>query len=143
MFCDQCGAKMPDGSKFCARCGKPMVQQPLDRQAFTERPQQSAFTERPQGQFTNPNTGRESGTTRQNGQYGNDTGRYYQGDIMGGSYTYEDSAKKGSPAVFVMLCLLIFLLTGGIAWQTMQIISVNSNLEKYEEHTVVTLKEDN
>ncbi len=28
MFCTNCGAKLPEGSKFCPKCGKPVTTAP-------------------------------------------------------------------------------------------------------------------
>jgi hypothetical protein len=31
MFCDKCGTKNPDDSRFCSRCGKPLLQQSVSQ----------------------------------------------------------------------------------------------------------------
>ncbi len=44
MFCDDCGAKLPKGTKFCENCGATtsnVAPPPPQRQAYTPPPQQS------------------------------------------------------------------------------------------------------
>lgn len=42
MYCQHCGAKLPDGAKFCTECGATTNQAPQQQQAAPQLPQQAA-----------------------------------------------------------------------------------------------------
>lgn len=65
MFCENCGANMPDNSKFCTVCGSPMaqaappMQQPAEQpiaQPMQQQPNQQQYAQpmQPAGQYVQP-----------------------------------------------------------------------------------------
>ena len=84
MFCGFCGNQMPDGSRFCTRCGNPMQpagQQPNDftrmepqgGQSYNQNvpPQGQSYNQNvpPQGQYYDPNVPPQGYDPGYNGQY--------------------------------------------------------------------------
>ena len=48
MFCKYCGAPVPDGAKFCPKCGGALTPVSEASKAETPKPQQQAYTPEPE-----------------------------------------------------------------------------------------------
>ena len=88
MFCNNCGAQLPDGSKFCTACGATLAQDAAPQQPQQPggyQPQQGGYPQQPQGGYPQqPGGYPQQGPYQQPGygynQYGGDP--RYQGFPM-------------------------------------------------------------
>ncbi len=162
MYCEECGRKIPDGAKFCDKCGTPVRIDPnevrpeetgtepgLDQDNRTvyvpiERNETQNFRETPDYDYGTPEFDDETygGTTGWPAKgYGSDSPadrRYYDDDPYSSGTEVQDRESKDSRSriLTIVLCLVIAALSVGIVWQLYSIISVNRALRTYQAPSI-------
>ena len=99
MFCDNCGAKLPENAKFCTSCGTPIT--PIQPQDYQAQPQD--YQAQPQDYQAQP-------------QDYQPQQQYYQPEQ---ALVPQEQKKSGKAGLFVLLgviFLLIVLIGGSVAW---------------------------
>ena len=124
MFCEQCGAQMPDNMKFCPACGAKvdggdmtgaMDAGQVQQQGGYGNPQQQGYGQMPQGQppvQPGPAPGPQGFNQ---GQPYPGQGPYPQmrpGQMGPGQMS---AKKKGSPALIIILVVLVLIIGGVVA----------------------------
>lgn len=116
MFCEQCGAQMPDNTKFCPACGAKVDTGELTGAQNTMQggyagPQQQGYGQMPQGQPpVQPSPGPQGFNQ---GQPYPGQGPYPQ--MRPGQAGPMPVKKKGSPALIIILVVVVLIIGGIVA----------------------------
>ena len=94
-FCPNCGAQLPDGSKFCGKCGSPVAPAPGRQPQPAPGPEPEAFNTREYSWNSPPQNTGDPFYNPYNQQYDN---------------TYKPGRKKGGKLLIILLAVIAALV---------------------------------
>ena len=98
MFCSNCGAQVPDGTKFCPNCGAQIAQAgPAQTEPAQSQPQQQ-YSQPQQGQYQQQGQYNQQGQFNQQAQFNQQQGQYnQQGQFNQQAQWNQQQAQYGQP----------------------------------------------